>query len=145
MASKKSKKRLFSGMGYRDVQRSNANRRRKLPRAEQKWLKENGYRNVGWDPVIRLYQKINDLLSAADADDPTLEVLFLQAESIGNKYQTTEEREAFNQALSVEVEAISEKIDQQFPDNEVEFIDFSQVSPASSSQRRRGKTTKKRK
>ena len=145
MASKKGKKRLFSGMGYRDVQRSNANRRSKLPRAEQKWLKENGYRNVGWDHVIRLYQKINDLLSSADADDPTLEELFLKAESIGNKYQTTEEREAFNQALGIEVEAISEKIDQQFPDNEVEFIDFSQVSPAASSQRRRGNPTKKRK
>jgi hypothetical protein len=129
MVSKMSKKRLFGGMGYRDVQRSNSNRRRKLPKAEQKWLKENGYRNVGWDNVIQLYQKINELLSTPDADDPTLEDLFLKAESIGNKYQTAEEREAFNEALRTEAEAIAQKIDQQFPDDGVEFIDFSKASP----------------
>ena len=137
MASKKSKKRLFSGMGYRDVQRSNSTRRRQLPKAEQNWLKENGYRNVGWDNVIQLYQKINELLSVSDADDPTLEDLFLKAESIGNKYQTVEEREAFNEALRTEAEAIAQKIDQQFPDDEVEFIDFSNASPASTHSKKR--------
>lgn len=137
MASKTSKKRQFSGMSYRDVQRSNSSRKKKLPKAEQQWLKENGYRNVGWDNVIQLYQKINELLSVSDADDPSLEDLFLKAESIGNKYQTAEEREAFNEALRVEVEAIAEKIDQQFPDDEVEFIDFSKASPASAHPKKR--------
>jgi hypothetical protein len=120
------KKRLFSGMSYREVQRSNKDRRSKLPKAEQKWLKDNGYKNTGWDNVICLYQKINDLLSSSDSDELTLEELFLKADQIGNKYQTEEEKAAFNQSLRSEVEAISEIVDQQFPDSEFEFVDYRQ-------------------
>ena len=125
MAKQKNKKRLLSGMSYREVQQSNSSRKSKLPKTKQRWLKENGYRNVGWDNVIKLYQKINDLLASSDADDPSLEELFLKADQIGNKYQTPEEIEAFNQALRAEVEAISDTIDKQFPD-EFEFVDYSQ-------------------
>jgi hypothetical protein len=129
MASRKPQSRTFSGMGYNEVQRSNSIRRSKLAKTNQIWLKENGYKNVGWDNIIRLYQKINELLTQPDADDePTLEELFLEADRIGQKYQTREEIEAFNQQMAAEVSAISDLIDQQFPETEVEVIDYSQNS-----------------
>ena len=126
MARKKNKKRFFSGMSYRDVQRSNSDRRSKLSKKDQKWLKEKGYRNVGWDNVIKLYQKINELLIQPTSEEDTLEELFLKADRIGNKYQTPEEIAAFNQQLSIEVNEISDEIDRQFPNSEMEFIDYSQ-------------------
>ncbi|MFQ4135929.1 hypothetical protein PGN35_006370 [Nodosilinea sp. PGN35] len=128
MASPKRKQRLFSGMTYREVQCSNTNRKKKLPKADQTWLKTNGYRNVGWDNVIKLYQKINDFLASPDSDDPTLEELFLRADQIGKKYQTAEEIKAFEQAFQAEVDTISEQIDQQFPDQEVDIVDYSRTS-----------------
>jgi hypothetical protein len=141
MGSKKNKKRLFSGMSYREVQRSNSNRKSKLPKKDRRWLKDNGYKNVGWDNVIKLYQKINDFLSSSDSDDPSLEDLFLKADKIGSKYQTQEEIESFNQALKLEVEEISDAIDKQFPDLEYELLDYSQHSDGKTSK----KTAKKRK
>lgn len=123
MASKTSKKRLFCGMGYREVQRSNSTRKAQLTRAQQQWLSKQGHRNVGWENVIKLYHALNDL--QYDSDEPTLEELFLKAERIGNKYQTAEEIQAFNQALNAEVAAISEEIDKQFPDDSMEVIDYS--------------------
>lgn len=119
------KKRSFSGMSYREVQRSNSNRRDQLTQESQNWLKKNGYKNVGWDNVIRLYQKINDLLATTISSEPSLEELFLQADQIGSKYQTQEEIDNFNQQLTAEVNLISEIIDQQFPEDEIEFIDYS--------------------
>lgn len=142
MVSQKRKQRLFSGMSYREVQRSNTNRKQKLPKTDQTWLKINGYRNVGWDNIIQLYQKINDFLSSPDSDDPTLEELFLKADQIGKKYQTTEEVKAFEQAFQTEVNAISGQIDQQFPDQEVEIIDYSQASR--SNQKRKTTTTSRK-
>ena len=142
MGSKKSKKRLFSGMSYREVQRSNSNRRSNLSKKDQKWLKDNGYKNVGWDNVIKLYQKINDFLTSSDLDDPSLEDLFLKADKIGSKYQTQEEVEAFNQALKLEVEEISDEIDKQFPDLEHELVDYSQHSVGRTSKKA---TTKRKK
>ncbi|MGB3614467.1 MAG: hypothetical protein WBA10_11805 [Elainellaceae cyanobacterium] len=118
------KKRLFSGMGYRDVQHSNSTRRRLLSKANQSWLKRSNYRNVGWENVIRLYQKINDLIEDSD-DDLTLEELFLEADRIGEKYQSPEEIRDFNRQLSNEVSEISGLVDKQFPEDKVEFIDFS--------------------
>ncbi|MBF2090821.1 MAG: hypothetical protein IGR80_04760 [Synechococcales cyanobacterium K44_A2020_017] len=123
MVSKTSKKRLFCGMGYREVQRSNSTRKAQLTRAQQQWLRKQGQRNVGWENIIKLYHALNDL--QYDSDEPTLEELFLKAERIGNKYQTSEEIQAFNQALNAEVAAISEEIDRQFPDNSMEVIDYS--------------------
>jgi hypothetical protein len=141
MEKKNSGKRLFSGMSYRDVQRSNSNRREHLPKKDQNWLKENGYKNIGWENVIKLYQKINDFLSSSDPDEPSLEELFLRADQIGNKYQNPEEIEAFNQTLRIEVGAIADEIDKQFPDEEVEFVDYSQQPYPSS----KAKKTRKRK
>lgn len=135
MVSKKRQKRSFSGMSYREVQRSNTNRKQMLSKPEQKWLKENGYRNVGWDQVVKLYQKINDLQSSSDPDLPSLEDLFLKVDQIGSKYQTSEEIAAFNQALQTEVEEISNVVDQQFPDTDYEVVDYSQPSRKTRSRR----------
>lgn len=140
MASRKKQSRTFSGMSYREVQRSNSIRRNKLPKNHQIWLKENGYKNVGWDNVIQLYQKINEFLNQPDADDePTLEELFLEADRIGEKYQTPEEIEAFNQEMAAEVNAVSDLVDQQFPETEVEVIDYSQISRSSRQSRHKNR------
>lgn len=142
MVSQKRKRRSFSGMSYREVQRSNTNRKKKLPKADQTWLKTNGYSNAGWDNVIKLYQKINDFLVEPDADDPTLEELFLKADKIGKKYQTAEEVNAFEQAFQTEIDAISEQIDHQFPEQEVEVVDYS--SSARTNQKRKIARSRKR-
>lgn len=128
MANRSRQRRTFSGMSYREVQRSNSTRRKQLSKPEQNWLKDNGYKNVGWDNVIQLYQKINDFLAHPDDDEPTLEDLFLQADRIGEKYQTPEEIESFKQQLADEVSAISDQIDQQFPETDGEVVDFRQKS-----------------
>jgi len=115
--------RIFQGMTYREVQRSNTQNRAKLHKDEQQWLKKNGYKNVGWEAVIQLFEKIQSFL-----EDSTLEDLFLEADRIGNQYQTPEEIAAFNQEFSEIVNEISEEIDRQFPDTEAESIDFSKTS-----------------
>lgn len=129
MASQRRQRRLFCGLTYRDVQRSNTIRKSQLDRSTQSWLKANGYRNVGWDQVIRLYQKLNDLEASGQDNEPTLGEMFLEVERIGRKYQTPEEIAAFEQAMAAEISAIADLIDQQFPDQEVEAIDFSTSTP----------------
>lgn len=120
--------RSFNGMAYRAVQQSNTNRRSKLPAQDRQQLKEQGYKNTGWEQVIRLYQKIEQLLTPPD-DEPTLEDLFLEADRIGNPYLTPEERAAYQQELAQLTEDISEVIDQQFPDTEMEVLDFTVPTP----------------
>lgn len=44
----------------------------------------------------------------------------------GNKYLTDEEIQDFQQKLAKELNEISEEIDKQFPQTEIEIIDFSQ-------------------
>ena len=112
-------------MNYRRVQKNNSQNRNKLKKEEQKWLKNNGYKNVGWENVIELYQKIEELLDKAKIDDLTLEELFLEADRIGNKYLTSQEIQDFQQKLSHEVNEIADEIDKQFPETEIEIIDFS--------------------
>ncbi|MBD2515993.1 hypothetical protein H6G93_13400 [Nostoc sp. FACHB-973] len=111
-------------MSYRDVQRANSKNRTQLHQDDQAWLKENCYKNIGWTNVINLYHKIEDFLNKYSLDDLTVEELFLEADRIGNKYLTSEEIQSFNQNLSREVNDIAEEIDKQFPDTEIEFIDF---------------------
>lgn len=125
MASKKNKARKFNGMSYRGVQNANSNNRIKLKKEDRKWLKENGYKNAGWDNVISLYQKIEEFLEKYKLDDLTLEELFLEVDRIGSKYQTDQEIEEFNQKLAKELEEISVEIDKQFPDEDLEVMDFS--------------------
>lgn len=129
-------KRQFSGMGYRQVQRENTQRRSQLPKADQQWLKTHGYRNVGWDNVVKLYQKINDLLTTSTEDDPSLEDLFLQADRIGDKYQTPEEKAAFQTQLAAEVGQVADLIDQQFPEPETEAVDYRPTLRSQRSRRR---------
>jgi nucleoid DNA-binding protein len=120
MASKK--KKTFKNMSYREVQVANTLNRSKLRQEDQQELKDNRYKNVGWGNVISLYQKIEELLDPLK--DLTLEDLFIEADRIGNKYQSAQEIQEFNQQLTQEVTKVSEAIDRQFPDTEIEIIDF---------------------
>lgn len=126
MASKKSQKINFNEMSYDEVQRANSENRGKLKKEDQKWLKDNGYKNAGWNNVITLYRKVEELLDKSRFEDMSLEELFLEAERIGNKYFAPEEIKEFNQQLSKEVAEIGELVAQQFSDTEIEVIDFSQ-------------------
>ncbi|MBD2460090.1 hypothetical protein H6G89_03435 [Oscillatoria sp. FACHB-1407] len=128
MVNQKSKKRNFNGMSYHEVQRANSNRRDKLQKEDQKWLKANHFKNVGWVHVISLYVKIDEFLEQYHLEETSLDELFLEADRIGNKYQTDEEIETFNQQLAKEVSEIEAEIDRQFPDTEIEVVDFSRQS-----------------
>jgi len=132
MVKKNSKAKKFQEMSYREVQRANSKERSKLQKEDQRWLKDNGYRNVGWDNVINFYEKTKEFLDKYRLKDLTIEELFLEADRIGNKYLTTKEIEEFNQGLSKEVEEINDEIDKQFPDTEIEMIDFSSKANTSS-------------
>jgi hypothetical protein len=140
MASKKSQPRTFNSMTYGQLQRSNSKNRDKLKPEDKKWLKQNGYRNVGWENAIKLYQQIEEILGKYQFEDMSLEELFLEADRIGNKYLSNQEIEEYNQQLSKEVTEIGELIDQQFPDTEVEVIDYSQ-KPSQKSQKQRDRKT----
>jgi hypothetical protein len=125
MNNKKPEKRNFNGMSYVELQRTNSQNRTRIRKEEINWLKDNFYKNIGWSNVINLYEKITEFLDKYKLDDLSLEELFLEADRIGNKYLTPQEIENFNQKLSQEVNAIAEEVDKQFPDTEIEFIDFS--------------------
>lgn len=135
MARKKSQKRNFNGMSYGELQRANSAKRSKLQKSDQVWLKTNGYRNVGWDNAINLYQKIEEFLRRVLIEDMSLEELFLEADRIGSKYQTPEEIEAAQRQLSQETSEIETLIDQQFPDTEIEVIDYSKTAQATHKKR----------
>ncbi|MDZ8088140.1 MAG: hypothetical protein RMY16_21635 [Nostoc sp. DedQUE12b] len=126
MTEQKGKKRNFRGMSYRVVQLANSKNRSKLHKKDQIWLKENFYKNVGWDNVINIYQKIEEFIGNYYLEELTLEELFIEADKIGNKYLTNQEINDYNQSLSKEVNEVAEEIDKQFPETEIEFIDFSQ-------------------
>ncbi|QHG20015.1 hypothetical protein A6V25_13065 [Nostoc sp. ATCC 53789] len=74
---------------------------------------------------MRLYHKIKEFLDKYQFDDLTLEELFLEADRIGNKYLTSQEIQETNYNLAKEVNEIAEEIDKQYPDTEIEIIDFS--------------------
>jgi hypothetical protein len=124
MTNKKRKTRKFNGMSYREVQQANSKNRSELLKEDQKWLRDNGYKNVGWIKVINFYKKIDEFLDKYQLKDLTLEELFLEADRIGNKYLTNQEINEFNQKLSKEVNEIEEEVEKQFPDTEIEIIDF---------------------
>jgi tRNA nucleotidyltransferase (CCA-adding enzyme) len=124
-ATKKSKARTYQGLSYQVLQKKNGQNRALLAKEQKIWLKQNSYRNVGWDNVIQLAEQIAIFL---EVEDTNLEELFLEADRIGNKYQSAEEVAAFQQAMAETAEEISTLIDQQFPPgDEIEMIDFSDL------------------
>ena len=124
-------------MSYHEVQRANSKNRKELSKEDKKFLKENCLRNTGWDNVINLYEKIEVFLDSYKLNELTLEDLFLEADRIGNKYLNSQEIEEFNQRLAREVNGVAEEIDRQFPDTEIEVIDFSARSNYKSQKKRR--------
>ncbi len=121
---KNSKSRTYKNLIYRQLQAYNKESRSQLKKEDQIHLKTNGYKNLGWENAIVLYEKIADFKSQYDLEDDSLEDLFLRADRIGNKYQTPEEIAAFQSELATEVNAIADIIDEQFPDTEPEIIDY---------------------
>jgi hypothetical protein len=123
--------RKYQNLTYIQLQSANKQGRSELRREDQKWLKTHGYKNVGWDHAIALSEKIAYFKLQYDDREDSLEELFLEADRIGNKYQTPEEIAAFQAALATEVNAIADLVDQQFPDTEIEIIDYgTQPRPA---------------
>lgn len=137
MANKKSKKRIFNGVSYHELQRANSKKRKELTKEDKKFLKDNHFRNIGWGSVINLHQKIEEFLDSYKLNELTLEELFLEADRIGNKYLDSQEIEEFNQRLAKEVNEVAEEIDKYFPDTEIEVIDFSGRSNYKSQRKRR--------
>jgi hypothetical protein len=143
--------RTFAGQSYRSVQQANRLRRDSLPKADRRALQQQGFRNVGWDNVIRLSQQLDQLLAppelteelteeeSIDADLPSLDALFLEADRIGNSYQSAEEIAAFNQQLAEAVNAVDAEIDRLFPDDQVEVVHFQPVRNARRSAKSRSK------
>ncbi len=95
-----------------------------LPQEQQQQLKQEGYRNVGWANVIKVYEKIELIEEQLNEQLPSLESLFLEADRIGNKYQSSEERTDFRTKMAAVSAEMSDIIDQQFPDAEMEVVDF---------------------
>ena len=127
-------------MSYREVQRTNSKNRLKLNNQDKTWLKINQYKNIGWQNVIKFYQKIEELLEKSPFEEMSLEELFLEADRIGDKYQTPQEKAEFNQQLSQEVTKIAELIDKHFPDTEIEVVDYNQNLTKKPTNKRNQKT-----
>lgn len=127
MANKKNKVRTFEGMRYRQVQRKNSRNRKLLLKEQQKWLKDRGFLNVGWNNIIDLFKKIKEIQQEENIKSLSLEELFLEADRIGNKYLDTKEINQRNLAIAKEVNQIADIIDEQFTDNTVETIDYAQT------------------
>ncbi|MDT9186388.1 MAG: hypothetical protein P5681_01025 [Limnospira sp. PMC 894.15] len=121
-------KRTFLGMSYREVQKWNSENRTKLDRQQQQKLKEEGFRNVGWESVIGLYLALDALINPEPEPEleSSLEELFLEAARIGDKYQTEEDRATFQREFDREIAEINALIEEQFPQPQtIEFIDYS--------------------
>jgi Holliday junction resolvasome RuvABC endonuclease subunit len=117
--------RFYNGMKYRQLQSYNTQKRQSLTEEKKQWLKSNDYRNIGWEKIIKLYEKITEFLLKDSLQDMSLEDIFLEADRIGNKYQNSEEIHKLNQQLSQINQEISDEIDKHFPDDEIVFLNFS--------------------
>ncbi|MGK7910203.1 MAG: hypothetical protein AB4050_01790 [Synechococcus sp.] len=120
-------------MSYREVQRSNSTSRSQLSMELQKELKHNSFRNVGWDNVIALHNEIARMLHL---ESMSLEELYLEADRVGNKYLSKQEIASHRQALAIEVDAISQTLDELYPAGPREEIDFSKTASTGRSRRR---------
>jgi Holliday junction resolvasome RuvABC endonuclease subunit len=117
--------RFYNGMKYRQLQSYNTQKRQSLSEEKKQWLKSNDYRNIGWEKIIKLYEKITEFLLKDSLQDISLEDIFLEADRIGNKYQNSEEIHKLNQQLCQINQEISDEIDKHFPDDEIVFLNFS--------------------
>ena len=126
MVTKNKQARTFKSMRYSQVQRKNSRNRRLLVKDKQQWLKDNGYRNVGWQNVINLYEKIQKIQQAENIKSLTIEELFLEADRIGNKYCDSKEINQHNSKIARELDEIADMIDAHFPDRTIEVVDYSQ-------------------
>jgi hypothetical protein len=115
---------LFQSMTYRQVQKLNSQSRLTLRKDDQIWLKQQGFRNIGWSNVIKLYENISAILERYDQELPGLDELFIEADCIGNKYLDPNEIQEYQSKLADQNRLFEEQVDQQFPDTEVEMIDF---------------------
>jgi len=125
MSRKKSKSRTFARMNYRQIQRKNSRDRLQLTKENQKWLKANSYKNLGWPNVISLFKKIKELKDKENIKKLSLEQLFIEADFVGNKYLSDQEVNSRNLRIAQELNDIAEIIDAQFPDTTREIIDYS--------------------
>ncbi|WP_029681741.1 hypothetical protein, partial [Picosynechococcus sp. NKBG15041c] len=125
---KTTSKKLYKGMSYRKLQRWNKEHRSLLEKKYQIWLKQNSYQNIGWDRVIKLHEKILDLKRETEIHNMSLEELFLESDRIGEKYQTSQEKKDFQERFQHIIESISIVAEKIFPDDEVEFVDFGDLS-----------------
>ena len=120
--------RTFEGMKYRKVQRKNKRNRNLLKTENQQWLKDNNFKNSGWQNIIDLYCKIVELQRQEEIGEMDLENLFLEADRIGNKYFTPQELQAKQQAISKELNEIANILDKQYPAREIEVVDYSKTN-----------------
>jgi hypothetical protein len=120
-----SNKRMFKEMGYRELQQHNSTSKLKLTSAEVLLLKRDKYKNVGWDNIINLYLRIDELLKSIYRLGWSLDELFIEADRIGNKYQSSAEIYMHQQQVSILAKEIDDDIDRHFPDLEPEIINFS--------------------
>lgn len=127
MAYQKNKGKTFEGLKYRTVQRKNSRDRNLLTLENQQYLKKHGYRNLGWNNVISLFKKIQELQNQESINNLSLEELFLEADRIGNQYLNNQEVQEINSKIAQELNEIFEIVESQFPDNQTEMIDYSKV------------------
>jgi hypothetical protein len=113
------KSKTFKGLSYVQLQKANSTNRQKLDKEFQKFLKSQKYRNIGWENVIALYEKIAELLPEVSLED-----LFLESDRLGNKYLTPAEIRQAEQNLAVVLGEIEMEIDKSFLDTEIEIIDY---------------------
>ncbi|OKH18442.1 hypothetical protein [[Limnothrix rosea] IAM M-220] len=118
------KKKLYQNKSYRDLQVENKINRNALSKKQQHQLKTEGYRNIGWAKVIQLYEKLKQINLLKSVEDVTLEELFIDADRIGNKYQTKKEIQDFQERLNQVNQEIADSVDKLFPDDDVEIFDF---------------------
>ena len=128
MTNRKNKARTFKRMSYRQIQRKNSRNRKLLIKENQQWLKDNGYRNLGWQNIINLYNKIKEFQQEENIKSLSLEELFLEADRIGNKYYQPQEIQQRNLKIAKELNEIADIIDTQFPDRLTEVIDYSHTA-----------------
>lgn len=125
MGRKKTAARTFQGMNYRQVQRKNSRDRQHLTKENQTWLKKHNYRNIGWNNVIKLWEKIAELQEQETVKSLSIEELFIEADRIGNKYLDSKEINQRHQRIAQELDEIADIIDSQHPDQKIEIIDYS--------------------